>query len=439
MQVELLAQILAAASAGFGVVKGAIAVYPTVAKVVRDWTKKKSAPDPSTDDQVIDLELAPVDPGKLMQFVHQLGLATEADVEQAMAKWPSPEGFTDAQRNELTTLLKKLVSGARFHSTHGTKLSNYLSAERLLEQLLDGIQPKMTAGVKLGNWTLTTFLGMGGFGEVWKAQNTLFPAPRVFKFFTQEGARAVLEREAEVLFAVGQHLTDCPNVIDYQDVDIDAQPFPYLALEFATLGTLEDWVLTPPGQRAKIGLTELMKGIVRGVSDAHRHGIHHRDLKPANILLTGVPDDVTPKVADFGLGRVAAPAEAQSSYRSHSVLVGTSMYLPPEAANPFKQREFAQDDVFALGVVWFQVLTGRLVRPSYDFAEELALAGADSRSVRLISRCLARPERRYEDACELYADMDAEDPPPGPGEWDVPDGCFDVAGIAREYLERSRT
>lgn len=84
------------------------------------------------------------------------------------------------------------------------------------------------------------------------------------------------------------------------------------------------------------------------------------------------------------------------------------------------------------------MLTGRLVRPSYDFAEELALAGADSRSVKLISRCLARPERRYPSACELYADMDAEDPPPGPGEWDVPDGCFDVAGIAREYLERTR-
>lgn len=353
MQMELLAQVLAAASAGFGVVKGAIGVYPTVAKIVRDMMKKPAPNTNDSDADVIDLELAPVDPGKLMQFVHQLGLATEKDVEQAMAKWQAPDGFTEAQRKELTALLKNLVSGARFHSTHGTKLSNYLSAEKLLEQLLAGIQPKMTAGVTVNGWKLTTFLGMGGFGEVWKAENKLFPAPRVFKFFTQDGARAVLEREAEVLFAVGQHLTECPNVIDYQDVDIDAQPFPYLALEFATLGTLEDWILTPPGQRAKVSTTELMKGIVRGVNDAHKHDIHHRDLKPANILLAGDPGDVTPKVADFGLGRVATPAESQSSYRSQSVLVGTSMYLPPEAANPFKQREFAQDDVFALGVVWF--------------------------------------------------------------------------------------
>ncbi len=434
MPVELLVQILSAVGAGFGVVRGVVGVYPTVERVIRDWAKRKSA-----EGEVIDLELAPVDPGRVMQFVHLLGLATEKDVEQAMAKWQTPEGFTDAQRNELTVLLKKLVSGARFHSTHGTKLSNYLSAERLIEQLLAGIQPKLTAGTLMGSWKLTTFLGMGGFGEVWKAQKPLYPTPRVYKFFTQDGARAVLEREAEVLFAVKEQLLDCPNVIDYQDVEIDGKPYPHLVLGFATLGTLEDWILTPVDRRAKIGITELMKGIVRGVSDAHKHGIHHRDLKPANILLTGKSGDVTPKVADFGLGRVSTPAEQKSSYRSQAVLVGTSMYLPPEAANPFKQREFPQDDVFALGVVWFQVLTGHLTRPSYDFAEELSLAGADSRSIKLIGKCLASPKNRYPSACELYDDMDRDEPPPGPGEWDVPEGCFDVAGIAREYLERTHT
>lgn len=429
---ELLVQILAAVSAGFGVVKGAVGVYPVVEKTIRNWTKKKPA-----DDGVIDLELAPVDPGKVMQFVHQLGLVTDKDVEQAMAKWPSPEGFTDAQRNELTALLKKLVSGARFHSTHGTKLSNYLSAEKLIEQLLAGIQPKMAAGTMMGSWKLTTFLGMGGFGEVWKTEKVKFPVPRVYKFFTQEQARKVLDNEADVLYAVKDKLADCPNVIDYQDVEIDGKPYPHIVLEYATLGTLEDWILTPTDQRVKIGITELMKGVVRGVSDAHKHGIHHRDLKPANILLTGRPGDVTPKIADFGLGSVTTPAAPRSSYHSQSLLVGTSMYLPPEAANPFKQRDFAQDDVFALGVVWFQVLTGQLTRPAYDFAEELALAGADTRSIKLIGKCLASPKNRFATACELYDAMDAEDPPPGPGEWDVPDGCFDVAGIAREYLERT--
>lgn len=427
---ELLVQILGAVSAGFGVVKGAVGIYPVVEKWIRDRMKKPA-------DDIIPLTVAPVDPGKVTQFLKDIGAATEADVERALAKWSAPTGFTDAQRKELTALLKNLVRGGRFHSTNGTRLTNYLTAEKLLEQLLAGIQPKMSAGAAVGGWKLTTFLGMGGFGEVWKAQNHGFPAPRVFKFFTQEGARGVLE--ADVLFAVRRDLPDCPNVIDYQDVDVEAQPYPYIALEFAALGTLEDWILTAPGQRAKVGTTELMKGVVRGVSDAHKHGIHHRDLKPANILLTGRPGDVTPKVADFGLGRVTTPTAPRSSYHSQAVLVGTQMYLPPEAANPFKEREAAQDDVFALGVVWFQVLTGHLTRPSYDFAEELQLAGADSRSIKLIGKCLASPKNRYPSAWELYEDMDRDEPPPGPGEWEVPEGCFDVAGIAREYLERTCT
>jgi len=118
------------------------------------------------------------------------------------------------------------------------------------------------------------------------------------------------------------------------------------------------------------------------------------------------------------------------------ILVGTRMYHPPEASDPFKKRHPAQDDVFALGVIWYQVLTGELVRPPYDFVDRLAdTARVDSRSIKMVSRCLAHPDRRYPSACELYGDLDT-DTPPGPGEWAVPKGCFDVASIAREYIEQ---
>jgi hypothetical protein len=431
-----IAAVLTGVTTAANVAKGAYSAYQLVSDAVRWLTSriKKIPPDADPDDKdVIPL----VDPGKLMAFVYQLGITTDADVDEALANWASPKGFTDAQRAELTATLKKLVHGAKFHSTHGTKLSHYVAAEKLLEQLLDGAIPKRRLGEKVEGWELKAFLGMGGFGEVWRAENPYHPDTWVFKFFTQPGGREWMEREATVMFDVRGKLKHCVNVIDYLNVQVDAQPDPYLVLEFATLGTLEDWILTPAEERAKIGVTELMKGIVRGVSDAHKHGIHHRDLKPANVLLTGRSGDVTPKVADFGLGSVTTPTAPRSSYRSQAVLVGTQLYLPPEAANPYRPRDPAQDDVFALGVIWFQVLTGHLTRPAYDFADELSLAGADSRSIKLIGKCLASPKNRYPSACELYADMDADDPPPGPGEWAVPDGCFDVAGIAREYLERT--
>jgi hypothetical protein len=108
------------------------------------------------------------------------------------------------------------------------------------------------------------------------------------------------------------------------------------------------------------------------------------------------------------------------------------MYLPPEAADPYEPRSAAQDDVFALGVVWYQALTGRIERPPYDFAERLHAAGADSRTVRLLARCLAHPARRFRDAGELSAALEEDAPP---ADWAVPEGCFDVGPLAREYLE----
>ena len=385
-----------------------------------------------------DSKSSTVPRGKLTSFIHQLGLTTPADVDRVLERWPSPPGFTNAQREELAVLLRKLVIGARFHTTHGTRLSSYVTAEQLLTQLLEHVEPVRHLGEKIDGWKLTKYLGAGGFGEVWLARNDLFHAERVYKFFTRDGAADWLAQEALALRSIWKRLgeADCPNVIDYLDVNIDARPHPYLVLEYAALGSLDDWIRSKPEHRAAIGVTELIRGIVRGVSDAHRHGIHHRDVKPANILLAGNPRDVVPKIADFGLSDVEA-IEPGASQSSQVVLVGTSMYLPPEASNPAFPRDSAQDDVFALGVVWFQVLTGELVRPSYDFAEQLAAAGADSRSVKFISKCLAAPTRRYPTASELYEDIDRIDPPPGPGEWAVPEGCFDVAGVAREYLERT--
>jgi len=382
----------------------------------------------------------PISRRRVTQFLYQLGLTTTAEVERLMAKWPAPKGFTEADRAKLTALLVNLVRGARFHSTHGIHLSSssYTTAGQLIDQLLAEVEPKRNQGERIDGWELVKFLGMGGFGEVWSAENAYHHERRVYKFFTRDGAAEWLKQEAVTLRAVWRKLgtTDCPNIIEFLDVNIDARPHPYIVLEYAPFGTLEDWILTKPDERLKISVTELIRGIVRGVSDAHKHGITHRDLKPANILLAGSLNEIIPKIADFGLGDVGADAAGGSSAGSQAVLVGTQMYLPPEASNPFADRDYAQDDVFALGVVLFQILTGQLIRPSYDFAQQLEDAGADKRSIKLISKCLAAPIRRFKNACELYDELDMEEPPPGPGEWNMPDGCFDVAGIGREYLEQ---
>jgi serine/threonine protein kinase len=147
---------------------------------------------------------------------------------------------------------------------------------------------------------------------------------------------------------------------------------------------------------------------------AHRFKIYHRDLKPANILLTEGEEPIA-KIADFGLGRVEGERiDGTSSFTSQGVVVGTRMYLPPEAADPYIPRRPAQDDVFAFGVIWYQILTGKI--------ERLRRGGGDSRTVRLLSRCLAHQSRRFHDAVELVNALERDDP----GEWIVPQDCFDV-------------
>lgn len=370
---------------------------------------------------------------QVLAFVKQLGLTTEADVKAAVESWAMPKGFTEENRNEMIGLFGNLVRGARFHSTQGTPLSSYLKCERLIEQLLQNIQPKHRSGKKINDWELKRFLGMGSFGEVWMAANPHYPERRAFKFFTKPDAPEWLEREGDALFAVQKKMQLCPNIIRYLDFYGSAKPYPYLVVEYIGGGSLEDWILQNTDERVPLDLAEVVHGLARGVADAHRHHIYHRDLKPANVLLTDDTDPIA-KIADFGLSRVEERTEAQSSIASQAVLVGTRMYHPPEASDPLEKRDPAQDDVFALGVIWYQVLTGKLERPPYDFVERLTNAGIDSRTVRMVSRCLAHPTRRYPTACELLDDLVVETPSEI---WKVPDECFDVGPIAREYLERA--
>jgi serine/threonine protein kinase len=372
---------------------------------------------------------------RILQTLRDLGCRDEKTVRILVRQWRPPVPVSADTRAELVDLLTNLTRNCRFHTTHGTLNSGYLRNERLIEQLLANLQPKRKRDEPVGrghaDWKLEQFLGMGSFGEVWLGRARLYPEPRAFKFITVADAGEWLEREGKTLRQVQEDLADCPNVIKYHNIASDGEPFPFLELEYVPGGSLEDFILTPLAERPPLQTAEAMNGIARGLSAAHRCKIYHRDLKPANILLT-VGNDPLAKIADFGLGRVETErSNGVSSYASQGALVGTSLYLPPEAADPYFARKPAQDDVFAFGVIWYQMLTGRIERPSYDFAELLRRKGADSRTVKLLSRCLAHPDRRFPDGVELLDALERNDP----GEWIVPEGCFDVGPLAREYLE----
>jgi hypothetical protein len=374
---------------------------------------------------------------KIRQWLHDLGLLSPQAVRQAVDDWAKDQKrLTAPQREEVTALLIRLAQGAHLVSTTGTPRSSYLRSEKLLDQLLANLQVSCKKGNPVGpgsDWKLERFLGMGSFGEVWLARNEFHPEPRAFKFFTRPEAMQWIRQEQANLAHIADHLQHHPNIIRFLDVAITGLHRPYLALEFVGGGSLEDWILEDVSHRPKLDKTEIVKGIVSGLAEAHERGITHRDLKPANVLLTASEkgESVIPKVADFGLGRVVEENRpAVSAQMSFAVQVGTTMYLPPEAQNPSVERKPEMDDVFAVGVIWYQLLVEELVRPPYDFAEELRTRNIDTHTIRLIERCMAQPRRRFKDAGELLEALEQVEVVELP----LLEGHYDVRHVLREYL-----
>lgn len=373
----------------------------------------------------------------IRQWLHELGLLGPQSIRQVVDRWAKGQKkLSSSQREEVAALLISLAHGAHLVSTAGTPRSSYLRSEKLLEQLLTNLKVSCKQGEPVGpgsDWKLDRFLGMGSFGEVWLAKNEFHPEARAFKFFTRPEATQWVRQEQANLARIADRLQHHPNIIRFLDVAITGLQRPYLALEFVGGGSLEDWILEDASHRPKLDKTEIIQGIVSGLAEAHEKGVTHRDLKPANILLTASVkgESVIPKVADFGLGRVVEENRpAVSAQMSFAVQVGTTMYLPPEAQNPSAERKPEMDDVFAVGVIWYQLLVEELVRPPYDFAEELRTRNIDTHTIRLIERCLAKPGRRFKDAGELQEALELAELVELPRL----EGHYDVRHILREYL-----
>jgi serine/threonine protein kinase len=285
----------------------------------------------------------------------------------------------------------------------------------------------------IGDWELTELLGVGGFGEVWKARHRFFDgiAPVALKFCLDESARdRLLQHEAAVLNQVmrqGRH----PGIVPLLDASLTTNPpcLRYELIEGGDLaGLVRDWQQTGervPWDRA----TRVLLGLARIVGFAHRlqPPIVHRDLKPANVLVQrGADGEVVLRVTDFGIGGVAAQQALRDAARgstTHGEQLATSLRgsHTPLYASPQQVRGEApdvRDDVHALGVIWYQLLSADLGSgpPTGLWADELEEAGVPRGLVRLLGACVAsRPDKRPADAAVLAQQLeDLLRPAPAP-------------------------
>ncbi len=275
-------------------------------------------------------------------------------------------------------------------------------------------------GVTLENkYLLTAKLGQGGMGSVYKGQHALIGKTVAVKFLHARfvGQKQVVQRfyrEARAAAAIGHD-----NIIDVFDVGISPEGDPFLVMEYLEGESLAD-MLDRVGPLSVEAACGVMEPALLALSAAHAKGIVHRDLKPDNIFVAhkeGAPPKV--KLIDFGISKVADGAEKLT--RTGSVM-GTPAYMAPEQARGDAALDH-RADVYAMGVILYELLTGALPFPGDTFASIMARILTEKplpplevrpdlpRGVQtIIMTTLEKdPARRYQSAAALLAALKSLD------------------------------
>lgn len=259
-------------------------------------------------------------------------------------------------------------------------------------------------------YRVEALLGHGGMGVVYRAWHVRLNRAVALKMllagpYARPGERERFQREAEAVAALGH-----PNIVQIYDIgDVEGRPF--FTMELVEGGNLDEQIqgAPQPGRSA----AALVATLADAIHAAHQSGIVHRDLKPANILLA---KDGTPKVTDFGLAR---RLEGEDGLTLSGFLLGTPSYMAPEQARGQREAIGPATDVYALGAILYELLTGRPPFRAESASATLQLVVAEEpvpparlnphapRDLQTIClKCLHKdPPKRYASAQALAEDL----------------------------------
>ena len=267
----------------------------------------------------------------------------------------------------------------------------------------------VSAGLLPDRYTGAVPIGHGGMGEIFRATDTTLGRAVAVKVLDERHAQdtSVRERFTREALAVAR-LSGNPNIVTIYDVGVHNER-PFIVMEYLAGGSLEQKLRAEGAQSPREAL-EWLEHTANALDAAHREGIVHRDVKPANLLLDRYG---RVHVADFGI----ASAAGLGSLTQTGTVLGTASYLSPEQARG--ERTTAASDLYSLGIVAFELLTGRRPFEGDSVAAEAAAHVTGTvPSVRdvnpalpseldpVFARALAKdPARRYSSAAEFVADL----------------------------------
>jgi formylglycine-generating enzyme required for sulfatase activity/predicted Ser/Thr protein kinase len=295
----------------------------------------------------------------------------------------------------------------------------------------------------LGPYDLHKELGRGGMGVVYRARHTTLNRDVALKVMlggdeaTETDIRRFL-REAEACAAL-KH----PNIVPVHDIGQHEGRY-YFSMEFVEGQTLLDWTKTE--KRTPEQILEIMRKVCEAIAYAHQRGIIHRDLKPHNVMVDASGE---PKVMDFGLAkRTGGTAVPGAEKTVVGTIMGTPQYMPPEQASGRTDEVDTRSDVYALGVMLYEMLTGDLPINADSLQELLfKIENVDPLPLRarrpelpwevevIVAKALAKEkEQRFQSAQELADDIGRflrKEP--------IRARTSSLAYRARKFVQRNRT
>jgi hypothetical protein len=276
--------------------------------------------------------------------------------------------------------------------------------------IVAGRDPQIPA---VPGYDILSVLGRGGMGVVYKARHLALKRTVALKMVLAGGHAGPLElarfrTEAEAVARL-QH----PNIVQIHEVG-DAGGHPYCALEFVAGGSLAGKLAGQPLPAREAA--RLVEALARAVQLAHSRNVIHRDLKPANVLLASPgreSGELIPKISDFGLAR---QLDSDSGATQAGAVMGTPSYMAPEQASGRSHDAGPAADIYALGAILYECLSGRPPFVAQTVVETLdqvrtqeppRLPGSVPLDLETIClKCLRKePEKRYASAAELADEL----------------------------------